>query len=92
MQIKTTDAPRLFGVTRQTLSTWARRLAKVPKTALVTLLELENKAHEQERTAMQRAEERRAAISETVARINAGDFDPLGTEAPKQGRPRKGRE
>lgn len=42
LNIQTIDAPQIFGVTRQTLSNWQRGLTKVPKSAFVTLLELEN--------------------------------------------------
>ncbi len=40
--IKFIDAPRIFQCSRQTLSNWQRGLTKVPKSAFVILLELEN--------------------------------------------------
>jgi transcriptional regulator with XRE-family HTH domain len=82
LQIKTIDAPRIFGVTRQTLSNWMRGNTKVPKAAFITLLELENNT-------AARLRERLDAISETARRVNAGDFDTLKTNPPKQGRPRR---
>lgn len=76
LQIKTIDAPRIFGVTRQTLSNWMRGNTKVPKSAFITLLELENNT-------AARLRERLDAINETARRINAGEFEPLGTAATK---------
>lgn len=72
LQIKTIDAPRIFGVTRQTLSNWMRGNTKVPKSAFITLLELENNT-------AARLRERLDAINETARRINAGEFEPQGT-------------
>ena len=80
LNIQTIDAPRIFGVTRQTLSNWIRGNTKVPKSAFITLLELENNT-------AARLRERMDAINETARRINAGNFDPLKTKPPKHGRP-----
>lgn len=59
LNIQTIDAPRIFGVTRQTLSNWQRGLTKVPKSAFVTLLELENET----------GDNVKAQISETVESV-----------------------
>lgn len=67
LEIRTIDAPRIFGVTRQTLSCWMRGKTKVPKSAFVTLLELEN-------TTAARLQARLDAIKETAERIKAGDY------------------
>ena len=67
LEIRTIDAPRIFGVTRQTLSCWMRGKTKVPKSAFITLLELEN-------TTAARLQARLDAIKETAERIKAGDY------------------
>ena len=59
LNIQTIDAPRIFGVTRQTLSNWQRGITKVPKSAFVTLLELENET----------GDNVKAKISETVESV-----------------------
>ena len=75
LSIRTTDAPRLFNVTRQTLSSWARGKTKIPKAAFVTLLELEN-------SASKKASERVEHIN-TLARI-VGRLNQAGENAPDQ--------
>ena len=46
LNVKTTDAPHLFGVTRQTLSSWTKGKSKIPKAAFVVLLAMENEAYQ----------------------------------------------
>jgi DNA-binding transcriptional regulator YiaG len=75
LKIKTTDAPRLFSVTRQTLSSWIHGKSKIPKAAFVLLLELEN-------TASKKASERVEHIN-TLARI-VGRINQPGENAPDQ--------
>ena len=41
-KIKTVDAPRYFGVTRHTLASWMHGQTKIPRTACIILLDLEN--------------------------------------------------
>ena len=72
LNIKTIDAPRLFGVTRQTLSCWMRGKTKIPKEAFVTMLEIENGTHTKTR-------ERMEEIAATVERLKS---KPLATKYP----------
>lgn len=62
LKIKGVDAPRIFGVARQTLATWANGRTKIPRAAFVILLQIDN-------TNAARTQERFDQIAETVERL-----------------------
>ena len=81
--IKTIDGPRIFGVTRQTLSCWINGKTKVPRAAFIALLEFENASA----AATVRVQERMAAIKEMASRIQSGNSS---MPSPKHCRRRRG--
>jgi len=69
LKIKTTDAPRLFGVTRQTLSSWTKGKSKIPKAAFVTLLAMENAAAQKARERVEHID----TLAKIIGRINQAE-------------------
>ena len=67
LNVKTTDAPRLFNVTRQTLSSWARGKTKIPKAAFVAIVALENEAYQRTQARVEDI----ARTARTIAEITA---------------------
>lgn len=62
LSIMATKAPEVFGVTRQTFSSWIHGRSKIPRSAFLALLELENRD-------FIRTAERMEQIRETAQRI-----------------------
>ena len=99
LNIQTIDAPRIFGVTRQTLSNWQRGLTKVPKEAFVTLLELENETGANVKASItetvESVRERIDMLDEIAGRIsgaNAEQWKELAQQTKRRGqRSAKGR-
>jgi len=75
LNIKTIDAPRLFNVTRQTLSAWINGKSKVPKAAFVTLLAMENAAFQRTRERMEDIA-RTARLISQITPGSGGNLEP----------------
>lgn len=63
LSIMSKKAPEVFGVTRQTFSSWIHGRSKIPHSAFIVLLDLENRDYI-------RTAERMEQIRETAARIS----------------------
>jgi len=87
LNIQTIDAPRIFGVTRQTLSNGQRGLTKVPKSAFVTLLELENETGDNVKAqiseTVESVRERIDMLDEIAGRISGSNADQWKEQAQK---------
>lgn len=71
LNIKTTDAPHLFGCTRQTLASWTKgNVTKIPKAAFITLLAMENAAFKKTYESMKEANQT-ARIVRQIAGLSA---------------------
>jgi len=62
LKIKGIDAPRWFGVARQTLASWTSGRTTIPREAFIILLEADNLNH-------RRTQERFDQIAATVERL-----------------------
>ena len=82
LEIKTTDAPRLFSVTRQTLSSWIHGKSKIPKAAFVVLLAMENEAYQRTQARVEDIARTARTIAEITASREKGN---TGTQQEKAG-------